>query len=207
VPPRSSSSTCIGSRLGVLLPGDLRSAERRGQETLAERKAPNGGVRRPSPNEKLRTAGSGDPRRTKTSGQPNGGVRRPSPNEELLALGPVSGRRLLKRPASATAGVVARKRRNLYFSILDACSVPVNRWSCTGSFWPRSLHSPSSDTAVPDRRRITCRPSVSRTAGSGDPRRTTNCGQSVRREVSSRSQKSARTKPIRSGANRWQIPA
>src|SRR5271157_5045625 len=74
--------------------GDPRrtSPERRGQKTLAER-VPNGGVRRPSPNES-RTAGSGDPRRTSPErrGQetlaervPNGGVRRPSPNESQTA--------------------------------------------------------------------------------------------------------------------------
>src|SRR5208337_3652472 len=34
------------------------------------------------------------------------------------------------------------------------------------------LTRPSSATAVPDRRRVTWRPSVGRTAGSGDPRRT-----------------------------------
>src|SRR5208282_3730021 len=87
VPAGSSGSTRIDSRPGVS-PGDLRSIERRGQETLAER-VPNGGVRRPSPNES-RTAGSGDPRRTSPEhrGQetlaervPNDGVRRPSPNE------------------------------------------------------------------------------------------------------------------------------
>src|SRR5271157_2631083 len=91
VPPGSSGSTRIDSRPGVS-PGDLRSIERRGQETLAER-VTNGGVRRPSPNES-RTAGAGDPRRTshERRGQEtlaervtNGGVRRPSPNESRTA--------------------------------------------------------------------------------------------------------------------------
>ncbi len=36
-----------------------------------------------------------------------------------------SGRRLLTRPASATAGVVARNARNLYYSLPDVRSVPV----------------------------------------------------------------------------------
>src|SRR5208337_3275384 len=81
----------IDSRPGVS-PGDLRSIERRGQETLAER-VPNGGLRRPSPNES-RTAGSGDPHRTSPERRaqetlaervPNGGARRPSPNESRTA--------------------------------------------------------------------------------------------------------------------------
>src|SRR5208337_2870347 len=58
VPPGSSGSTRIDSRPGVS-PGDLRSIERRGQETLAER-VPNSGIRRPSPNESAGKRGRGD---------------------------------------------------------------------------------------------------------------------------------------------------
>jgi|GEM_PF-5079551 len=42
-------------------------------------------------------------------------------------------RGLLTRPASVTAGVVARKVWNLYFSLPNARTVPVRRWSCTNT--------------------------------------------------------------------------
>ncbi len=41
-----------------------------------------------------------------------------------------------------------------------------------GWFGQGLLTRPSFATAVPDRRRVTWRPTVGRTAGSGDPRRT-----------------------------------
>src|SRR5208282_6018014 len=70
--------------------------ERRGQETLAERverrTAGSGDPRRTKttagagdPRRTKTTAGSGDPRRTKTFGRPNGGVGRPSPNKGRTA--------------------------------------------------------------------------------------------------------------------------
>ena len=63
----------------------------------------------------------------------------------------------------------------LYFSLPHARPVPVKHWSCTSWFGQWSPDPPSSATAglpVPDRRRVTWRAAVSRTAGSGDPRRT-----------------------------------
>ncbi len=45
-----------------------------------------------------------------------------------------SGIGLLTRPASATAGVVARKEFKVYFFLPHARSVPVKRWSCTSWF-------------------------------------------------------------------------
>src|SRR5208282_234607 len=109
---------------------------------------PNGGVRRPSPNENAgRTAGSGDPRRTRTPAErrgletlaererrPNGGVWRPSPNEN--------------------SPVITRNS-------------PLFAGSGSGL-----LTRPSSATAVLNRRRVTWRPSAGRTTGSRDPLRT-----------------------------------
>ncbi len=63
----------------------------------------------------------------------------------------------------------------LYFPLPHARPVPVKSWSCTSWFGQWSPDPPSSATAglpVLDRWRVTWRPPVSRTAGSGDPRRT-----------------------------------
>ena len=63
----------------------------------------------------------------------------------------------------------------LYFSLPHARSVPVKSWPCTSWFGQWSPDPPSSATAglpVPNRWRVTWRPPVSRTAWSGDPRRT-----------------------------------
>jgi hypothetical protein len=72
----------------------------------------------------------------------------------------------------------------LYFSLPYARPLPVKSRSCTSCFGQWSPDSPSSATAVlpvPDRRRDTWQPPVSRTAGSGDPRRTsTICGDSAK---------------------------
>src|SRR5271157_819668 len=50
-PLYSSIATSVGRTAGSGDPRRTKSAERRGQETLAEPSQPNGGVRRPSPNE------------------------------------------------------------------------------------------------------------------------------------------------------------
>ncbi len=81
----------------------------------------------------------------------------------------------MTRPASATAGVVARKQLKVYFFLPHARPVPVKSWPCTSWFGQWSTNPPSSATAglpVPNRWRVTWRPPVSRTAWSGDPRRT-----------------------------------
>ncbi len=64
-----------------------------------------------------------------------------------------------------------RKRcRNVYFFLPHARPVPVKSWSYTSWFGQWSPDLPSSAPAglpVPDRRRVTWKPPVSQTAGSG----------------------------------------
>src|SRR5271157_1143340 len=80
VPPIEASPLLLYSHCGQPNGGVRRPSPNQGS---------NGGVGRPSPNE-CRTAGSGDPRRTSAERRgretlaermPNGGVKRPSPNE------------------------------------------------------------------------------------------------------------------------------
>ena len=87
----------------------------------------------------------------------------------------------------------------LYFPLPHARPVPVKSWSCTSWFGQWSPDPPSSATAglpVLDRWRVTWRPPVSRTAGSGDPRRT------KRRTAGSGDPR--RTKQIRNDSSRDQ---
>ena len=58
-----------------------------------------------------------------------------------------SGSGLLNLPASVTAGVVARRAVNLYFSLPDARSVPLKSWSRTSWFGQWSPE-PSKRTPV-----------------------------------------------------------
>ena len=76
---------------------------------------------------------------------------------------------------SPNGGVVARKELKVYFFLPHARPVPVKSWCCTSWFGQWSPDPPSSATAglpVPGRRRVTWRPPLSRTAGSGDHCRT-----------------------------------
>jgi len=75
-------------------------------------------------------------------------------------------------PSSATAGVVARNELKVHFFLPHARPVPVKSCLVQAGSGSGLLTRPSSATAALNRRRVTWRTSVGRTAAAGDPRRT-----------------------------------
>src|SRR5271157_2414997 len=97
--------------------------------------------------------------------------------KRVIANSTVSGQNLVgSHGGRRHAGVSGSPNSGFrYFSLPHAGPVPVKSWSCTSWFGQWSPDPPSSATAGPpvsDRRRVTWGAPVSRTAGSGDRRRT-----------------------------------